>query len=89
MIFSIIIRTYNEEKYLNQLLDKIFCQEIGHNKLEVIIVDSGSHDNTLVIANSFNCKIISIKKENFTFGRSLNYGCSAAIGDILIFISGH
>lgn len=89
MLFSIIIRTYNEEKYLAQLLDKIFCQDIGQNKLEVILVDSGSDDNTLIIAKSFNCKIISIKKENFTFGRSLNYGCSAAIGDILIFISGH
>ena len=89
MLFSIIIRTFNEEKYLSQLLDKISSQNIFSNKLEVIIVDSGSTDSTLIIAEAFNCKIIHINKEIFSFGRSLNLGCTAALGDILIFISGH
>lgn len=89
MLFSIIIRTFNEEKYLIQLLDQIFLQKIYSNSLEVIIVDSGSTDNTLIIAQRFNCKIIYINKEIFSFGRSLNFGCAAALGDILIFISGH
>ena len=89
MLFSIIIRTFNEEKYLSQLLDKISSQNIFSNKLEVIIVDSGSIDNTLAIAEMFNCRIIHINKKIFSFGRSLNFGCNAALGDILIFISGH
>ena len=29
------------------------------------------------------------QKSDFTFGRSLNYGCDAAIGDVLVFISAH
>ena len=89
MLFSIIIRTYNEEKYLSQLLDHIFVQKIYTNSIEVIIVDSGSNDNTLKIAQLYNTKVIDIKKEIFTFGRSLNFGCDAANGEILIFISGH
>lgn len=89
MIISIIIRTYNEERYLNDLLNAISNQTINDHNVEIIIVDSGSTDNTLDIANSFNCTIIKIEKVNFSFGRSLNLGCITSNGEILIFISGH
>jgi glycosyltransferase involved in cell wall biosynthesis len=56
---------------------------------ETIIVDSGSTDRTLEIARRFECEIIRIAKKDFTFGRSLNYGCAKARGDVLIIISGH
>lgn len=85
---SVIIRTYNESKYLRKLLTAISKQ--NHNfKIEIIIVDSGSTDKTIEIANSFKCKIFYIKKKNFTFGRSLNIGCSKSKGDYFVFVSGH
>lgn len=89
MLVSVIIRTYNEEKYLNELLHKVFIQEIANAKLEVVIVDSGSTDNTLVIAERYGCRISHIQKQEFTYGRSLNVGCEFAKGDIFVFISGH
>ena len=89
MIISIIIRTYNEERYLNDLLNAIINQIINDHKVEIIIVDSGSTDNTLDSASSFNCTIKKIEKVNFSFGRSLNLGCITSNGEILIFISGH
>lgn len=89
MNVSIVIRTYNEERYLRELLSMISYQELPNSTVEVIIVDSGSSDDTLKIAESFDCKIYSIKKEQFTFGKSLNIGCHHAKGEILTFISGH
>lgn len=90
MLISIIIRTYNEEKYLSQLLEMINNQDRTKNiDIEVILVDSGSTDNTLEIAKSYGCHILYIKKGEFTFGRSLNIGCEYAKGDFLVFISGH
>ncbi len=86
---SIIIRTYNEQKYLSKLLQRIFQQECPGIEYEVIIVDSGSTDQTLDIAQQFHTNIIHIEKEAFSFGRSLNMGCSAASGEILVFVSGH
>ena len=86
---SIIIRTLNEAKHLGDLLRSISEQEISGYGLEVIIVDSGSSDQTLEIAKSHNCRIIQIKKEQFSFGRSLNFGCKAADGDYLVITSGH
>ena len=89
MIISIIIRTYNEERYLNDLLNAIINQTINDHNVEIIIVDSGSTDNTLQIAKSYNCTVKTIEKINFSFGRSLNLGCMTYNGEILIFISGH
>lgn len=56
---------------------------------EVVIVDSGSSDKTLEIAEQHRCNVVHIRKEDFTFGRSLNVGCEAARGEYLVFISGH
>lgn len=89
MLVSIIIRTYNEEKYLADLLESINLQIVNNLRIEVIVVDSGSTDRTLQIATKFNCKIAHITKDEFTFGRSLNLGCRISCGEILVFISGH
>ena len=89
MLASIVIRTYNEERYLNELLQAISKQENEVVDREVVIIDSGSTDATLEIAESHNCRITHIKKSEFTFGKSLNMGCDFANGDFLVFVSGH
>lgn len=89
MLASVVIRTYNEEKYLDKLLTAVGSQKCELVDVEVVIVDSGSTDKTLDIAREHNCRITQIKKSEFTFGRSLNLGCEFANGDFFIFVSGH
>ena len=84
---SIIIKTYNEEKDIENCLNKVFSQK--YKNFEIIIVDSESQDKTLEIASKFPVKIIKIKKKDFTFGRSLNIGCSEAKGKYCISLSAH
>lgn len=86
---SIIIRTLNEAKHLNELLTAIKQQKTQGLSTEIIIVDSGSTDGTLEIAKQHHCHIEHIDKKNFSFGRSLNFGCFAAAGDVLAITSGH
>lgn len=86
---SIVIRTYNEEKHLGDLLQAVHEQECDGIDREVVVVDSGSTDRTREIAHSFGSKVTHIRKEEFSFGHSLNIGCEAATGDHLVFISGH
>ncbi len=88
-IVSVIIRTYNEEKYLKELLIAISNQYVEWCDIEIVIVDSGSTDTTLEIAKQYECRIAYINKKDFSFGRSLNIGCEYSDGDILVFISGH
>ncbi len=86
---SIVIRTLNEAKHLDRLLTAIADQRVPGLGHEVIIVDSGSTDGTLEIAERHGCRILHIRREEFSFGRSLNLGCQAARGDILVITSGH
>ena len=86
---SIVLRTYNEDKYLSELLQGIQDQDAQEHGVEVVLVDSGSTDRTLEIAHEYGCRIVEIKKSEFTFGRSLNFGCKAARGKDLVFVSGH
>ena len=89
MDISVVIRTFNEARYLDELLSAIANQATPGKSVEVVVVDSGSTDDTRTIANQHGCRVESIRKEDFTFGRSLNVGCQAASGDYLVFISGH
>lgn len=89
MDISIVIRTFNEGKWLGSVLEAVGAQELHGLAMEVVLVDSGSSDETLSIAERHGCRIVHIAKENFTFGRSLNMGCAAAEGRALVFISGH
>lgn len=86
---SIVIRTLNEARYLGAVLTAVASQDYPAPCREVVIVDSGSTDGTLAIAEQHGCRIMHIRREDFSFGRSLNAGCDAAQGEILVFISGH
>lgn len=86
---SIIIRTLNEAKHLESLLQAIANQKTNGIEPEVILVDSGSTDGTLAIAERYGCRIHHIARDQFSFGRSLNMGCEVANGEILVLISGH
>lgn len=86
---SIIFRALNEEKWFDQALEACKRQVYDQGEIEIILVDSGSTDSTLSIAERHGVKIVHIAQSDFTFGRSLNYGCDAAQGKYLVFISAH
>lgn len=84
---SIIIRTYNEERNIGEVLD-ILSKQTYKNK-EIIIVDSESTDNTLNICKKYETKIININKKDFNYSYASNIGAENSTGDILCYLSGH
>jgi len=77
---SVIIPTYNEEKYLPTLLKCISKQTL--KPVEVIVSDNYSKDQTREIAKEFGAKVIDGGIQSV--GR--NNGAKIAKGEILIFI---
>lgn len=87
---SIIIRTFNEERHIGRLIDGINRQEaINQVEIEVIVVDSGSTDSTVSIAKHMGAIVVTLPKEEFSFGKALNLGCEYSKGEILLFASAH
>ena len=84
---SVVIRAYNEGAHIGRLLKGLAQQTVKPD--EIILVDSGSTDDTVAIARSAGCRIVDIDKSEFSFGRALNRGCAVAGGDILLFVSAH
>ena len=84
---SVVIRAYNEEKHIGRLLKGVKQQTI--KDIEIILVDSGSTDATVSIAESHGAKIVHIHPRDFTFGRSLNAGIRAASRELIVIASAH
>jgi len=84
---SIVIRAFNEGKHIGRLLEGI--QHQTANDVEVILVDSGSSDATVSIAESYGAKTVHIPPQEFTFGRSLNLGIQFAKSEFIVIASAH
>jgi glycosyltransferase involved in cell wall biosynthesis len=84
---SIVIRAYNEAQHLDRLFQGIKSQTL--KDVDVILVDSGSTDSTVSIAQSHGARIVRIAPADFTFGRSLNLGIQAAACELVVIASAH
>jgi glycosyltransferase involved in cell wall biosynthesis len=84
---SIVIRAFNEEKHIGRLLEGIRQQTI--QDVEIILVDSGSTDGTVSVAEAFGARIVRIPSAEFTFGRSLNFGLGSATREFVVIASAH
>jgi 2-desacetyl-2-hydroxyethyl bacteriochlorophyllide A dehydrogenase len=84
---SIIIRAFNEERWLPDVLKAIEKQR--YRDFEVLLVDSGSVDRTRDIAAAFGARIVHLRADDFTFGHSLNLGIQEARGSFMAILSAH
>jgi len=85
--FSVIIRTFNEQEKLPRLFESLKRQ--SQLVSEVIIIDSGSTDQTLSIAKKCQAKIIRIPHGDFSYAYSLNVGLEAAEAKNIAVFSAH
>ena len=81
---SIVIPVYNEERYLSDCLESVFNLDYPSDKVEVIIVDNGSTDNSIDIASKFNAQVLI--KIDVKVGAVRNYGAMKSSGDIIVFL---
>lgn len=86
---SYIIRTYNESKYIGQVIETIRSQEKFGDATEIVVVDSGSTDTTVDIAKSHRVRLIEIPKTEFNYSKALNLGIEKSTGDLIVILSAH
>jgi rSAM/selenodomain-associated transferase 2 len=81
MLISIIIPALNEEKYIAEVLEHTLKLK-GH--FEVLVVDGGSQDRTLELAQTF--KKVNTLQSSKGRAAQMNYGALQANGEILLFL---
>jgi rhamnosyltransferase len=84
---SIVIPACNEEENISNCLEAIFAQETDCH-FEVLVIDSGSTDSTLLQVKRFSrVKIMQIKPEEFGHGKTRNLGARSSTGDYIVFLN--
>jgi len=81
---SVIIPTYNAEKYLPQLLESLQSQSID---FELLIIDSSSTDKTGEIAKQYTDNVMLIPQKEFDHGGTRTKAARLAQGDVLVFLT--
>ena len=84
-ILTIIIPTYNMEKYLRKCMDSLIVSEENMQRLEVLVVNDGSKDSSSQIAHEYETKYPQtfrvIDKENGNYGSCINRGLKETSGE--------
>lgn len=83
-MISVVIPTYNEQEHIKATIENIRRNDHAHLIKEIIVIDGGSSDTTVAIADTAGAKaLVSPKK-----GRSaqMNFGASVAGEEILYFL---
>ena len=83
---SVVIPTFNAGKDFPELM-MILSRQIGIRRMQIIIVDSGSTDETVETARWFKADIIEIPNEEFSHSHARNLGAAKADGDYILFMT--
>ena len=83
-LVSVIIPTYNRGWIIKEAIDSVLSQHFG--KIELIVVDDGSTDNTMDILDAYARDIIVLRQDNRGASAARNAGISCASGQLIAFL---
>lgn len=90
MKFSVIVPTYNSEKYMTELLNSLAKQDFPKTEFEVVVVDDCSTDQTLQIVekyrNKLNLKVSQLETNSGGPGKPRNVALKQAEGEFVLFV---
>lgn len=88
---SLIITTYNEDKYIAGAIKSAYNQTIDKNKYEILVVDDGGVDNTDKIVEDLKregLKFRYLKKKNGGTASARNFGVKNSQSEFIAFLDG-
>jgi glycosyltransferase involved in cell wall biosynthesis len=86
-LISVIIPVHNASKFINKAINSILKQ--SYKKIELILIDDGSEDNSLKIINEYKKKYKNIRvisQKNYGAGLARNKGIECAKGAYVMFL---
>ena len=84
-MITVLIFTRNAGQDFEKLLDGLQKQTI--KPAQILVIDSESADKTAELAQSRNCRVITIDRTDFDHGTTRNLAVSEAAGEFVIFLT--
>jgi glycosyltransferase involved in cell wall biosynthesis len=88
MFVSVLIDTYNHERFIEQAIVSVLEQDFPAAEREIIVVDDGSTDRTPEIVRKFEPRVRLLRKENGGQASAFNAGIPECQGEIIAFLDG-
>jgi hypothetical protein len=88
MFASVLIDTYNHERFIEQAIVSVLEQDFPASEREIIVVDDGSTDKTTEIVKKFAPRVRLLRKENGGQASAFNAGIPECKGEIIAFLDG-
>lgn len=91
MRLSVIICTYNRERFLGDTLESVAAQPVPKNLVEIVVIDNNSTDSTPTLVQSFidlhpDSKVVYVVEMNQGHTYARNRGIAESSGEILLFL---
>ena len=84
---DVIIAAKNEERYIGSCLEAIKAQDYPKERLQIYVVDNGSSDNTVRIAEQQGVQVVSEPTRGAAAARNL--GLARSAGELVGFLDAH
>lgn len=85
---SVIIDTYNHERYIEQAIRSVLDQDFDRQEIEIVVIDDGSTDRTADLAQRFEPQIQLVCKPNGGQASAFNKAIPLARGKYVAFLDG-
>ena len=85
-LISVIIPTHNYGAFIRETIESVFLQDYPTDRVELIIVDDGSTDNTKEIVQEYAGRVTYLYEEHRGVAAARNKGMSLANGEIITFL---
>jgi glycosyltransferase involved in cell wall biosynthesis len=85
---SVLIDTYNHEKFIEQAVVSVLEQDFPLDDIEILVVDDGSTDRTPDILRQFEPSIRVLQKHNGGQASAFNFAIPNCRGEVIAFLDG-
>jgi glycosyltransferase involved in cell wall biosynthesis len=83
---TVLIDTYNYGHFIEQAIESVLSQDFPADRMEVLVVDDGSTDDTAERVRKYASKIQYFQKENGGQASAFNWGLARSRGDLIFLL---
>ena len=85
---SVIINTHNYGRFIEEAIESALAQDFPADRMEIIVVDDGSTDDTAERVKKYDGRVRYFYKENGDQCSAIPFGVARAKGDLIAFLDG-
>jgi glycosyltransferase involved in cell wall biosynthesis len=87
-VVTVLIDTYNHGSYIEEAIESVLAQDFAFERVEVLVVDDGSEDDTAERVRRFGARVQYFCKANGGQASAFHFGLAKARGEFVAFLDG-